>query len=176
MKNFLQFFTFCCMFAIANSAVTANEGVSMELREIALNLDPNEIGITKENFKHPVWGLLMETGFSDGSFTLVALADGATSLYFSNGGGIIGGGEHQNVRDATGHLLVGAQYFFETSTPTSEFPLPKDGEVLFYFLSFDGVSVYSAKEDDLGNQRDKLSNLFFAGHDVISELRKIEQQ
>ncbi|MDH3537724.1 MAG: hypothetical protein OER87_18425 [Gammaproteobacteria bacterium] len=153
-----------------------NEAGSTELREMVLGLDPAKIGITRENFKHPVWGMIMDTGFSDGSFSLIALADGATSLYFSDGGGIIGGGEHDSVRDASGYLLTGAQYFYKNASRTKTFPLPGDGEVKFYFLGFDGVSVYSAREDDLGNQQDKLSNLFYAAHGVITELRKIEEQ
>jgi len=153
-----------------------NEAVSMELREKVLKMDPRNIGITREKLKHPVWGILMETGFVDGSFSLIALADGTTSLAFSDGVGIIGGGDHQSVRNASGYLLSGAQYFYQDAMPTTRFPLPAKGEVKFYLLSFDGVKEYSSLEKDLVNQRDGLSNLFFAAHDVIKELRKIKEE
>ena len=153
-----------------------NKEVSNNLRNMVFNLNPNDIGLSSESFGHPVWGLVMETGFSDGSFSLIALADGTTSLYFSNGGGIIGGGEHEAVREATGHLLTGAQHFYKKGHKVTKYPVPSDGEVKFYFLTFNGELVYSAPEDKLGNEKDELSNLFFAAHGVISELRKIEEK
>jgi hypothetical protein len=38
--------------------------------------------------------------------SLVAVAKGGTSLYFSTGGGVIGGGEHDSVRAANRKLLL----------------------------------------------------------------------
>ena len=147
-----------------------------ELRNQVFSLDPAEIGISRENFGHPVWGMVMETGFDDGSFSLVTLADGTTSLYLSTGGGTIGAGEHQSVRNAVGHYLTGAQYFFDQTTATEKFPRPSPGRVIFYFLGFDGVSVYESEEQKLGVGQDALSNLFYAAHEVIAEIRKIEEQ
>ena len=40
-------------------------------------------------------GILMETGRSRGSATLVCLSDGSVSLYLSSGGGVIGAGAHE---------------------------------------------------------------------------------
>ena len=148
--------------------------MSDQLRSMVLNLDPKDIGITEENFSHTVFAIVMETGFSNGSFTLSSVADGSTSLYFSNGGGIIGGGEHEKVRKASGHLLSGAQHFYKDAKLVSVYPKPKAGMVTFYFVTFDGVRSYSALEDRLGNDKDKLSKLFFASHNVISELREVE--
>ena len=149
---------------------------SADLRKMVFNLNPNEIGLSKESFGYPVWGIVMETGFPDGSFTLVSLAEGTTSLYFSNGGGIIGGGEHDSVREAAGYYLTGAQHFYENAKKVTEYPAPTNGEVKFYFLTYEGVRMYSAPEEKLGNEKDELSNLFFAAHRVISELRKIGQK
>lgn len=153
-----------------------NKSTSADLRKMVFDLNPNDIGLSKESFGHPVWGMVMETGFPEGAFTLVALAEGTTSLYFSNGGGIIGGGEHESVREASGYFLTGAQQFYESGTKVKEYPSAKDGEVKFYFLTYDGVLMYSAIEDKLGNEKDPLSNLFFAAHEVISELRKTQEK
>jgi len=147
-----------------------------ELRNRIFSLDPGEIGISQENFSHPVWGMVMETGIDDGSFSLVTLADGTTSLYLSTGGAMIGVGEHKSVRDAVGYYLTGAQYFFDQSRPVDAFPRPSPGRVIFYFLGFDGVSVYESDEQKLGVGQDALSNLFYAAQAVIAEIRKIEEQ
>lgn len=47
---------------------------------------------------------------------------------------------------------------------------------LFYFLTFEGKLAYSAPEEKLGNGNDELSSLFYAAHDVIGEIREIEQK
>lgn len=158
------------------SEANENKEATADLRNKVFNLNPSEIGLSKKSFGHPVWGMVMETGFPEGSFTLVAIADGTTSLYFSNGGGIIGGGEHEAVREVSGYYLTGAQHFYKKGNEVSKFPAPSNGEVKFYFLTYDGVRMYSAPEEKLGNEKDELSNLFFAAHGVISELRKIEEK
>lgn len=162
---------------IFSPLVTAAEDgqSSREIRKLVFDMDPAKIGITRENFKHPVWGLIMETGFPEGSFSLVALANGTTGLYYSTGGGTTGAGKHPSVRAASGHLLTGAQYFYPEAKPVNSYPLPAVGEVKFYFLGFDQVSSYSAFEADLGEQRDPLANLFNAGHQLIEELRKVQE-
>ena len=158
------------------SEANDNKGAFSGLRDMVFNLNTKEIGLTKDNFGHPVWGMVMETGFPEGSFSLVTLADGTTSLYFSNGGGIIGGGEHDSVREASGYFLTGAQQFYKSASKVTEYPSPSDGEVKFYFFTFDGTLMYSAPEEELGDEKDELSDLFYAAHGVISELRKIQEK
>lgn len=145
--------------------------VSDQLRSMVLNLDPKDVGITKDNFPNSVFAFVMETGLAEGSYTLSSIADGSTSLYFSGGGGIIGGGEHKNVREASMYLLSGAEHFHHKAENIISFPKPTNGMVIFYFITFDGVKSYQAKEQDLGNGNDELSSLFFAAHNVITELR-----
>jgi len=158
------------------SPASENTQASDELRARLFALDPAEIGITRDKLVHPVWGMIMETGLDTGSFTLLTLADGTTSIYFSNGGGTVGAGEYQSVRDAVGHYLSGAQYFYDRAEPVENTPRPAAGQVIFYFLSFDGISAYAAPEDELGGGNDPLSNLFFAAHGVIEAVRKLERQ
>ena len=153
-----------------------NDDAANNLREMIFNLDPSEIGFDKNNFNHSVWGMVMETGFENGSFSLVTLADGTTSLYFSTGGGTIGAGEHESVRKAVGNYLSGAQYFYKNASKVEEYPRPFQGEVIFYFFTFEGKFAYSAPEEKLGNEKDELSSLFYAAHEVISAIREIEEK
>ena len=71
--------------------------------------------------------------------------------------------------------MSGAQHFFKKAEIVTTLPKPKPGRVVFYFVTYDGVRSYAALEDDLGNEKDELSELFIAAHNVISELRKIEE-
>ena len=48
--------------------------------------------------------------------SLVSIADGTTSLYFSNGGGIIGAGQHQKVRDASARLIALVDILYPNGT------------------------------------------------------------
>jgi hypothetical protein len=59
------------------------------LRAQALQLTAAQVGPADA-----VFGVLMETGYPEAVVSLVALSDGTASLYFSNGGGIIGTGGH----------------------------------------------------------------------------------
>lgn len=65
----------------------------LELRRRLLAARAAELGLVA-GAPTEAWGVLMETAYPDAVVTLVALADGTTSLYFSNGGGIIGAGAH----------------------------------------------------------------------------------
>ena len=145
-----------------------------------LQLRDQIIGVTAEQLgplsSQPVWAVLMETGYPDMVVTLFAGVDGATSLYFSNGGGIIGAGEHENVRPAALGLVREAGQFRATMEKVDAFPLPPPDDTRFYVCTPDGVYSSQAKEDDLANNRDPLSPLFYAGHELISQVRIMDEK
>ena len=55
------------------------------LRNMILSLKPSEVGISPSKEYPNVWGIVMEIGFPSGLVTLVAMADGTTSLYQNRG-------------------------------------------------------------------------------------------
>ena len=160
----------------ASFSTEGNESKAMtsDLRSLAFTVKPADIGISKEKLGDVVWGVVMETGYPDGSFSLIVMADGSTSLYYSNGGGIIGGGGHDSVRKVSKDYLLNAQSYYSHGSIVNKYPRPNGGEVKFYFLTFDGIRAYTALENNLGGSNDKLSDLFFSAHNVITELRKVE--
>jgi hypothetical protein len=123
-----------------------------------------------------VWGVLMETGYPKAAATLVALGDGTASLYFSSGGGVIGGGPHPSINEAARRLVEIAGRRVSELTPTTEFPLPGTGDVRFYVLTTNGVRQGGAHEETLGKGGHSLSEMFFAGHDVITGLREVTEE
>lgn len=156
----------------AQPSSTGKEPVAGELRAMVLGLTPTEIWVTPQNHPHKTWGVLMETGIDDGYYTLVVLADGSTSLYFSTGGGVIGAGEHPKVRGAGTRFIGMSDRYLASSNPADSTSPPMAGETKFFFLTFDGIRTYSAPEVELGEERDELSPLFHAGHAVITEVRQ----
>ena len=114
----------------------------------------------------------METGYPDAVATLVVLAEGSTSLYFSNGGGVIGAGEHEAVRVASESLLSTAETQQDHLEGVVATPLPEVGRVRFYLRTFAGTVGAEAKEEDLGTGRHILSPLFHSAHAVIAAIRE----
>lgn len=143
------------------------------MRKQVLDLKPDQLG---EFGKNPILCVLMETGYPEAVATLVAVADGSASLYFSNGGGIIGAGEHPQGREASLKLVQSAEKYLSFSKPDKKYPLPKNGNTRFYFVTQKGVMAIEVKEDDLGNNRHKLSPLFHQAHELIYVIQMIEEQ
>jgi hypothetical protein len=145
------------------------------LRRQALSIQRTDVGITESPPEAPAWDILMETGYPGGTATLLALGDGTSSLYLSTGGGIIGGHAHQNVREANAEFVELANRYYPRVKPTDSFPLPVEGETIFYVLTDSGVLTEAGSEEELGFGRHPLSPLFHAGHRVITQLRLISE-
>jgi hypothetical protein len=116
----------------------------------------------------------METGYQEAAATLVAVADGTTSLYFSNGGGMIGAGEHAPVREANRRFLETARSFLAQLSEVSDLSPPSDGVTQFVAVTTEGLRSVVAREEELGEGRHSLSQLFYSGQDVITQMRLAE--
>ena len=154
----------------------ARRAAFADLRKQALSGSRSAFGLGAPASRTTPWGVVMETGFSEGSFTLVALSDGSASIYLSSGGGSIGGEAHESIRRAAQAMVVLAAKFQSQAKPTKDFPLPKDAQTIFYVLTDAGVFTASAPEEDLGEERHPWSPLFHAGHELITRYRTIEER
>jgi hypothetical protein len=145
-----------------------------DMRNLALKLSDKEVPDLKGK---RVFAALMESGFPDAAYTLVAAGDGSASLYFSNGGGLIGAGEHANVRPEALSVVKMAEESLKHMKKVDAFPIVKPGSTTFYIVTADGVFSYTAKENDLGEERDKkLSGLFHQCHALITQMRIGEEK
>jgi len=139
------------------------------LRQQALHLTLDQLGDAFAGA--PILALLMETGYAEAVATLVGVVDGASSLYFSNGGGFIGAGTHAAVAEANRRWLESGLTFLPELSVISDPPLPASGMTQFVAVTPEGLRGASASEDDLGNGRHRLSPFFYAGQDVITQIR-----
>jgi hypothetical protein len=144
------------------------------LRNMVLTTKPEAVGLKPAAGE--VWGILMETGYPEAVVSLVALADGTVSIYFSNGGGIIGLGPHPGPQRAGKALIAYAQQYSKHGAKTKKYPLPIPSYTRFYFLTGSGFTFVEAKENDLGNGRHEMSPLFHKGHELISEIRAVDEK
>jgi hypothetical protein len=144
--------------------------VYTDLRRQVLEVTPEQIGVGDV----PIVALLMETGYPEAVATLVAVADGTTSLYFSNGGGIIGAGAHESVAEANRRWLETGIEFLPQLAPIADPTPPAEGMTQFVAVTPGGPRGEMAAETQLGAGEHPLAPLFTAGHDVITQIRLVD--
>ena len=144
-----------------------------DLRARALAITADDLGA--EGRDVAVFGVLMDMAFPEGTATLIGLADGTTSLYHSGGGGIIGGGEHAHIAAATQMWVAACAELADALEPADDCLLSTAGLVQLVLLTPDGKRSVTAPEEELGAGGHELSRLFYAAHDVITELRLIDE-
>ena len=144
------------------------------LRSQALGLTRDQLGAAPET---AVLAVLMETGYESAVVTLLSVIDGTTSLYFSNGGGLLGAGETQSVSDATLRFVSACEREVSRLLPRPEPPgLPSVGETQFVAVTGSGLMSASAAQDELGRGDHPLARLFYAGQDVITQVRVTQER
>jgi len=146
------------------------------LREQLLATKPAELGLAPSARLPRVWAALMELGMDRGTASLVTVADGTTSLYVSTGGGIIGGGQHQAVTRVAAAFLDAVEACLELLRPMDAVPLPPSGAVRFNVLTYGSPRSAQAEESELAGGHRVLAPLFAAGHEVITQLRVLQER
>jgi hypothetical protein len=122
---------------------------------------------------HVTIAAMMETAHAEAVASLVTIAGGSASVYFSTGGGIIGRGEHESVRAPARAFLDLAAASRAELQATDSFPLPRPKQVRFYLVTTDGVLTGEAPEDAVGHMVHPLFPLFHSGHAVIAAMRQL---
>jgi hypothetical protein len=123
-----------------------------------------------------VWAVLMDMGRPTATVTVVAIADGTASLYFSKGGGIIGLGEHKNIHPESLKLVEVSAGYLNKMKKVDQFPLPAPGEVRFFVVTPDGVFSAKAMESELETHDHDLRGLFSQTNDLITQMRITEEK
>ena len=147
-----------------------------KLREQALHVTAEELDLFPTEQRPRVWGALMELGYPTGIATLMTLAEGTTSLYFSSGRGVIGAGEHASVRDAAEEFLDVVEAHLEGFPRVDATPTPRIGRVRLYVRTFEGTLGIEATDEDLSRGLHPLSPVFHAGHAVITAIRQTTEE
>jgi hypothetical protein len=137
-----------------------------------LELDPSAVGIEPSPELPRVFGLLMDTTYSNGTAAVVALADGTASLYTSSGGGLIGAGRFEPVRAAAVDLLRHVEGWLDLLGDDSSSTLPPIGHVTITALTYSGRRSVSATEDELVQSRHPAAPMFQAVHGVLAQMRR----
>jgi hypothetical protein len=168
------FTAICTLFSCTPKQYTIDP-MFIEMRDLFFSVDPKELNIEKE-YENQIYAVIMETGYKDVALSLRCFADGTISIYYTSGGGMIGIGEHVDARKAGLSLVEESKKNFKKFELVKEFPLPKDGQTIFYLLTSDGVYSFIEKENTLGNNQSELSPFFYKAQDVITQARLIDEK
>ena len=140
------------------------------LRQLALSATPEQLGLeTSEETK--VFGIVMDWDLGDGIATVIAYETGDASMYLSSGGGVIGGGQHDNVRQAVSPYVQLGQGFLTKAVKTESTPLPDKNCVRFYLLTNKGIYCAQEKMKNIENESSDWFRLFEEANKVLTELR-----
>jgi hypothetical protein len=145
--------------------------IYLQLRSRVLSLIPEEVGIAPSSQAPHVWGVIVEIGYEVGSATLVSLADGTTSLYYSTGGGMLGSGEYTPLAEASKALVTEAEIHLPEIPSSTDSPLPEVGQIRFIILTFTGRFSIASPEKALTAGTHPLSPLFIRAQNTLTQLR-----
>lgn len=152
------------------------EVVYANLRKRAFETSPQNLGPAGDVKEDEAYGLVMEMGIADSVLTLACFADGDAGLYYQSGGGMKGGGAHENVRKAAKEFLALSQKVIPRMTRTTSQPLPEPGKVRFYALTPKGLLTAEVDRESLGESQSPFAALFYAGQEVVAQMRQVQAQ
>jgi hypothetical protein len=141
------------------------------LRSMIISIDPQDVGFSQNADLPNVWGVLTEFQVSNTPITIISLADGTTSMYLGNGGGFIGAGEHEEIAALSKEMIALSESYLDKMEPSTDLNLPKQGEVNFHFLTFEGSYTISIKENKLVKKEHDFYPLWYKANDIITQIR-----
>lgn len=143
----------------------------LDLRNMALDVTPEQLQLSLPADQTKVFGVVMDWDLGDGTMTLITYQTGDASMYLSSGGGVIGGGQHENVSKASKEFVSMAQNYVDKSSKADTTTLPDKDCLKFYFLTNKGKFVAQETIDNIENKSSKWLDLFENANNVITELR-----
>jgi hypothetical protein len=152
----------------------AEEDVYEELRELFLANSAEELGLDPAVAGLPVWGVLTEVGQPDGAATLVAIADGTTSLYRSSGGAIAGAGAAPGVAQASRALVAAVSEAIEHFTGAAGSVAGRPEMIEFVALTPAGPRGVSGQAQQLMTPDHPLGKVFALAARALGAILELE--
>jgi len=146
------------------------------LREMAFESKPEQLGLSLPVSKTVVYGIVMDWDVKNGTASIISFLSGDASIYFSSGGGIIGGGTHENVKIRAIQFVEKAQQMLDKAKKTEQTPLPDKNILVFYLLTNKGIYSVQDNMENFQNQSSIWLGLFLIGNELINELRTIKEK
>ncbi|PYG89029.1 hypothetical protein LY28_00849 [Ruminiclostridium sufflavum DSM 19573] len=146
------------------------------MRKLAFTFTPDDMGIKMGN-DYQVFGAVVDMGVDKGkTATMICFIDGTASLYFSNGGGIIGAGQHEAVKKAVSTFLESCFQALPAMKKIDNIDtLPEENNHTFYL--FTRAGIFSINIDIQNVDKSKEYKLLFSQSQlVLNEMRKVSKK
>ncbi len=140
------------------------------LRKQAFDATPKQLGLSLNDSE--IYGIIMDWDLGNGIMSLITYKTGDASIYLSTGGGVIGGGQHENVSKAAKSLVNIAQKYIDKAQKVDSEPLPDKDCVRFYFMTAKGKYGVQEQIEKIENKSSIWIDLFEEANKVITELRE----
>ena len=150
--------------------------IYLGLRRQILDGDRNKFSLPEGSNPEDPWGVVMDWGVTNGTVTVMAWSDGSASLYYSSGGGHLGGAGQPTVNAAAKRTVSVAREFRSQMKHTDTFPLPRMGGVIYYLLTDQGVFTATSTEKEIVEGRDPFAKLANSAQDIITQFRLLQEQ
>ncbi|WP_293367246.1 hypothetical protein [Phenylobacterium sp.] len=143
----------------------------LALREVAFSTHSEDVEVQAKPGVEQAYGVIVEFWEKDQIVTVTAFASGDSSLYFSKGGGMIGGRREPLVSSAAGSLVADAQVRLADVPLVKPYPTPDPGAVRVYVLTTVGLRGAQATQIDIVAADEKLNPLYAGAQRIVSEFR-----
>ena len=150
---------------------TSGPAAFAQLRTLWLSTDPSQLGLRPTSVLPHVWGAALELRVGEAVVFLAAVAEGSVSMYFSTGGGIIGGGQHAAVRAAGQRFLETLESSLSQFGSRESFAPVGPERASFIVQTYQGKLGAEVPEAALRAGTHPLSGCYGAAQDVITQLR-----
>ncbi len=161
---------------MAEKQATSEESPGVALRRTALTTPATDLGFESDTDFPRVYGVLTDWDVGGTIATVMSMRDGTASLYTTSTFGVMGGQEHESVRQAATRYVAIAEQFVDASEPVTDFTYPESDQVYYYLLTYEGVRRCTANISALEKMADPTTPLFAAAQEVLTELRMLTEK
>ena len=142
------------------------------LRQLELDTKPEDIGVTVDN-NEQIYAAVVDLPLTNGIATLVCFFDGIVSLYYQNGGGMIGiGQKYEEVKKAGMSFLFSAGQTLQFIKPSQNFNLPTNNIVSVYLKAKENTYKAEINMSNIQSQEKHLQFLNFLIQNVLNKIRE----
>ena len=157
---------------IFNKKAHNKDNPYLGLRQLALDTKPEDIGVTVDN-NEQIYAAVVDLPLTNGITTFVCFFDGTVSLYYQNGGGMLGIGEkYEEVKKAGISFLFSAGQTIQFIKPSQNFNLPTNNIISVYLKAKENTYKAEINMSNIQSQEKHIQFLNFLIQNVLDKIRK----
>lgn len=145
-----------------------NASVLLELRDTALKITPERLGLTLSSDTE-VYGVILDEHTNKSIITLVSFQNGDVSLYNTVGQSYIGGGEIEKINHAAKKLVNLAQSCLSDAEKADSTPIPDFDGINIYLLTKKGIFKKQLTNNTLNHSQTTWNKLLDERNNIMQE-------